>query len=88
MLILPMGLIFSCSITVSIPACHAGDRGSIPRARDFFAASAMGEVFVLADGFILVEIRFTLFWSASRLTSDEFFINTLTDDKAADPVAD
>ena len=24
------------SIVVSIPACHAGDRGSIPRWRDFF----------------------------------------------------
>ena len=24
------------SIVVSIPACHAGDRGSIPRQRDFF----------------------------------------------------
>ena len=25
------------SIVVSIPACHAGDRGSIPRRGDFFA---------------------------------------------------
>ena len=24
------------SIVVSIPACHAGDRGSIPRRGDFF----------------------------------------------------
>ena len=28
--------IISGSIVVSIPACHAGDRGSIPRRRDFF----------------------------------------------------
>ena len=25
------------SIVVSIPACHAGDRGSIPRRGDFFS---------------------------------------------------
>ena len=27
------------SIVVSIPACHAGDRGSIPRRGDFFVSS-------------------------------------------------
>ena len=27
------------SIVVSIPACHAGDRGSIPRRGDFFICS-------------------------------------------------
>ena len=27
-----------CSIVVSIPACHAGDRGSIPRNRAFLSS--------------------------------------------------
>ena len=29
------------SIVVSIPACHAGDRGSIPRRGDFFLNKAL-----------------------------------------------
>ena len=33
------------SIVVSIPACHAGDRGSIPRRGDFFARSKIYVLF-------------------------------------------
>ena len=32
---------FRHSIVASIPACHAGDRGSIPRVGDFFVESLM-----------------------------------------------
>ena len=32
-------IIIRVSIVVSIPACHAGDRGSIPRHGDFFFKS-------------------------------------------------
>ena len=37
------------SIVVSIPACHAGDRGSIPRQREFFFTKTFDwETFVVA----------------------------------------
>ena len=36
---------FLDSIVVSIPACHAGDRGSIPRRGDFlFQAFELGNI--------------------------------------------
>lgn len=34
-------LIISGSIVVSIPACHAGDRGSIPRSRGYFSLKSI-----------------------------------------------
>ena len=41
------------SIVVSIPACHAGDRGSIPRHGDFLTgqrmSDAMGHIMMLAS---------------------------------------
>ena len=41
------------SIVVSIPACHAGDRGSIPRRGDFLI---IFEIYELQKIFMIVEL--------------------------------
>ena len=49
------------SIVVSIPACHAGDRGSIPRRGDFFfhfEISVDVSAFLIKNGNRLVLICF------------------------------
>ena len=37
------------SIVVSIPACHAGDRGSIPRRGDYFCIECVFFLHIQAD---------------------------------------
>ena len=45
--------VFLVSIVVSIPACHAGDRGSIPRRGDYNTTFFRKEIFLLF-GFVLL----------------------------------
>ena len=40
---------FLGSIVVSIPACHAGDRGSIPRRGGFFFLTCLVKLFYLLE---------------------------------------
>ena len=59
------------SIVVSIPACHAGDRGSIPRRGDFFFYKRIYKIF-FSD-----KKDYCLF-QKSRTIFSEFHININT----------
>ena len=51
------------SIVVSIPACHAGDRGSIPRQREtFFTKTFDWEIFEIAEA---------IDWNPSKILARE-----------------
>ena len=49
------------SIVVSIPACHAGDRGSIPRLGEFFNSFGL-------DANVSIMLFFHIFWRMNVLT--------------------
>ena len=78
---------FLGSIVVSIPACHAGDRGSIPRRGESFFLDVLDEKTCMTalkswpKEKTLLYITFSSFFFQLNVTADQWFKNVLNTDK-------